>query len=262
MQSLLTGITPADIRLDPYPHMLIRDVMDPQAFRALSESFPGFEKIGWADTRRAPPSNQRFQFSAWPIRNHPDMTPMWKEFIALHSSPEFFAQVVALFRDHWPSELKRALGGNLMGHPMGLLMRDQFDTARILQDARIEINTPVTTKPTSSRGAHLDTLNRLFTCLFYLRHPDDNSEGGDLQLFRWKDGPVANIDVFELPADAVEVVTTIPYRPNQLVIFPQVINAIHGVSVRALTPATRRYVFISAEIAENWLVSPTALAAA
>ncbi|WP_448192472.1 2OG-Fe(II) oxygenase [Azospirillum sp. sgz301742] len=261
MRSLLSGITPADIRLDPYPHVFVRDVLDEDTHRALNDSFPPFSMMGWANPKRLPRSNHRFQFSAWPILNSPDMPDVWKEFVTLHSSPAFFAEVVALFHAHWPAALKQALGGDLLDHPMGLLLRDDFNRARILQDARAEINTPVTAGPSSSRGAHLDTPNRMFTCLYYLRHPDDDAEGGDLELFRWKNGPVADIDTYELPQDAVEVVETIPYRANQLVIFPQGIDAIHGVGIRHPTPHTRRYVFISAEIAENWLVSPAAVPA-
>ncbi len=124
----------------------------------------------------------------------------------------------------------------------------------IALDARIEINCPVTVA-SSSRGPHLDTPNRIYSGLFYLRHPEDDSTGGDLQLFRWKDGPVSWIDAYELPPDRVECVATIPYRPNLLVFFPQGIDAIHGVSARQPTPHFRRYVFITAELAEDWLTS-------
>lgn len=260
MQSVLSGITPNDIRLAPFPHVFARDVLDDETHRALSASFPPFSMIGWDNPKAKPGSNRRYQLSAWPIQNHPDLPDVWKEFVTLHSSPAFFAEVVALFRDHWPAALKATLGGDLLGHSMGMLMRDQFDRARILQDARVEINTPVTAGPSSSRGPHLDTPNRLFTCLYYMRHPDDDAVGGDLELFRWKDGPISNIHCYALPEDAVEVVSVIPYRANQMVIFPQGIDAIHGVGIRHPTPHTRRYVFISAEIEENWLVSPAAAA--
>lgn len=258
MRSLLSGVMPADIRLDPYPHVFIQNVFDEDTHRALSAGFPSFSQIAWADGTCPPPSNRRFQLSAWPILNHAGLPQVWKDFVGLHSSPEFYAQVVELFRDHWPEALKQALGGDLLGHPMGMITRDDFSTARILQDSRCEVNTPVTAAPSSSRGPHLDTLNRMYTCLYYLRLPEDDAVGGDLELFRWKNGPVENIDVYELPADAVEVVATIPYRANQMVIFPQGIDALHGVGIRHPTPHIRRYVFTSAEIADNWLVSPTA----
>ncbi|MCW2237946.1 2OG-Fe(II) oxygenase [Azospirillum canadense] len=258
MRSLLSGVTPADIRLDPYPHVVKTDVLDAETYAALSAGFPPFGLMGWANPDRPPPSNSRYQLSAWLASTMDAVAPAWKEFTRYHSSPAFFAEVAALFRDHWPDALKTALGGSLLGHSMGMVLRDDHGTARILQDARAEINTPVTAGPSVSRGAHLDTMNRLFTGLLYLRHPDDDAVGGDLQLFRWKNGPIPNLDVFQLPDDAVEVVATVPYRANTMVIFPQGIDAIHGVGLRHPTPHTRRYLFISGEIAENWLTPPTA----
>lgn len=256
MRSLLDGITPDDIHHDPYPHVFVPNILDDETARALGDGFPPFSMIGW-ESGRPPPSNHRYQLSASLIMHHDAISATWKEFAALHSSPAFFDQVVTLFQDYWPDALKTALGGSLRGHSMGRILQDDFSQCRILQDARVEINTPVTKEASSSRGPHLDTMNRMFTCLYYLRADDDDAIGGDLELFRWKNGPVADIDTYQLPADSVEVVKTIPYRANQMVIFPQGINALHGVGIRHPTPHTRRYVFISAEIADPWLVSPT-----
>lgn len=259
--SLLDGITPDLISADPYPHIFVPDVLDAEVARALGESFPPFSMIGW-DGGPPPPSNARFQMSAVMMDRFDGVAEVWREFAALHSSPAFFAQVVALFKDYWPQDLLQTMGGSLLGHSMGRIIEHEFAQRRILQDARVEINTPVTKGPSSSRGAHLDTPNRLFTCLYYLRSPEDDAVGGDLELFRWKDRPPADFVSYDLPADSVEVVKTIPYRANQMVIFPQGINAIHGVGIRHPTPHTRRYVFISAEIAEDWLRSPAVIQAA
>jgi hypothetical protein len=260
MRSLLAGLAPADVRLDPFPHVVACDVLDQETYCTLSDGFPPAERIAW-DGPAPLPSNKRFQLSAWLIQLSTEMSQPWKDFAMLHSSAAFFAEVVELFRDHWPEALKRALDGALLGHSMGRMVRDQFNDARILQDARIEINTAVISRATSSRAAHLDAPNRLFSALFYMRHRADDSAGGDLQLFRWKHGPLATLDRFELPEDAVEWAATIPYRANQLVIFPHGIDALHGVSVRYPTPYTRRYVFITAEIEQNWLVAPATLPA-
>ena len=70
--------------------------------------------------------------------------------------------------------------------------------------------------------------------------------------------PSATTNEFQLPAESVECVATIPYQPNLLVFFPQGIDAIHGVSVRQPTPHFRRYVFLTAELADDWLISPAA----
>ena len=248
----------ATIRREPFPHIVVPDALDPDLYRQLCAGFPPFSRIGWNDPKRLPRSNSRYEVGAASIIADQAMPEAWRTFAALHSDRTFFDSVAALFAADWPAALLEALGGTLEGHATERLVRHRAQTAPIALDARIEINCPVREVASSSRGAHLDTQNRIYSGLFYLRHPDDDSQGGDLQLFRWKDGPVRDIGDFQLPPERVECVVTIPYRPNLLVFFPQGIDAIHGVSVRQPTPHFRRYVFITAELADDWLISPAA----
>lgn len=226
-------------------------------YQKLSAGFPPFSRIGWECPPERVPNNKRYAVSAHVIMNNPDFSPAWREFAALHSSPEFFAEVATLFEGHWPQALLDALGGGFAGHSIGRLTTLVADGAqRIQQDARIEINTPVRDVPSSSRGPHLDTFNRIFTCLFYLRAPEDDAVGGDLILYRRRNGPAPKLDSYSLPDDAVEEVAVIPYEANRLVIFPQSVHSLHGVGLRHPTPHMRRYVFITAELADNWLAAP------
>lgn len=252
MRSLLSGIDPSAIRLDPFPHIVIDGALDQPIFEALSGSFPTFAQIGWNDPAKPPGSNLRYQLSSWIIQNHSELPPVWGDFVRLHSEPGFFQAVIDLFCDHWPEAVRSFLPDK----EMGLLLRDRPAAGRILQDARCEINTPVTGPASSSRWAHIDLPCRIYSGLLYFRAPEDDSVGGDLQLFRWKLGAVRDPEVHEQPEEAVEVAVTIPYHPNRFVLFPQSIDALHGVSVRHPTPHTRRYVFITAELGEDWLVSP------
>ena len=251
-------LSDATIRLDPFPHVVVPDALDPDLYRQLCTGFPPFARIGWNDPQHLPRSNLRLELSAAQMMADAEMPDAWRTFAALHSDRAFFDRVASLFSAHWPAELRQALGGTLDGHTMERLVRSRVQAARITLDARIEINCPVVADASSPRGAHLDTPNRIYSGLFYLRHPEDDSQGGDLQLFRWKDGPVRETNVFQLPAESVECVATIPYQPNLLVFFPQGIDALHGVSVRQPTPHFRRYVFLTAELADDWLISPTA----
>ena len=255
-------LTGATIRREPFPHILIPDALDPDLYRQLCAGFPPFSRIGWSDPRIPLRSNSKFELSAAQMVADATMPEAWRAFAALHSDRAFFDSVVALFGAHWPTALRQVLGGTLAGHTMERLVRSRPRAARIALDARIEINCPVVAGASSPRGAHLDTPNRIYSGLFYMRHPEDDSLGGDLQLFRWKGGPVGEIDAFELPAERVECVATIPYRPNLLIFFRHGIDAIHGVSVRQPTRHFRRYVFITAELADDWLTSPAAGSAA
>ena len=254
MRSLLSGLTPADIRREPFPHIVARAPMAPETYAALSESFPPLSLIAWSGAQDRLRSNRRYELSAQAILDTPDLPDCWKEFVATHSAPALVDQVAELFQGFWPEPLLQQVGGDLRGHVTSRLVRWSDRQRPIRQDARIEVNTPVLGSASSSRGAHLDTPNRLFSGLFYMRHPDDDSIGGDLQLFRWTADTPIPTDRYELPADSVEVAATIPYAANQLVLFPQNIRAIHGVSPRHPTPHVRRYVFITAELAQDWLV--------
>lgn len=259
MRSLLTGLTAADIRHEPFAHVVVPDALDPAFYAELSAGFPSVDRIVAATITRRMPSNRRYALPAHMVLESDDLPDCWKRFAGLHSDPAFFAEVADLFRDHWPPELLAAAGGRLTGHAMGRLRLFDLPPAEplhIAQDARLEVNTPVRDRASVVRGPHLDTPNRLYSGLFYLRAPEDDSEGGELLLYRWRRGPVGDIAAYELPPDAVEEVVRIPYRANQLVLFPQNVHALHGVGARGPTPHARRYVFITAEMNRDWLTAP------
>lgn len=258
MRSLLAGLDPVDIRTDPFPHIVADMPMAPALYAELSASFPPFQRIAWDGPADRVPNNRRFTLPAQSIIDAPDLPDCWKAFAAAHSAPALLDAVLALFDGHWPPALLAALGEPDERHSIGRLVLSSDHQPRIRQDARIEINTPARDRPSSPRGPHLDTPNRLFSCLFYMRHPDDDSVGGDLRLFRWRDGARGRAEDFEQPADAVEAVAIIPYAANRLVIFPQGPDALHGVSPRHPTRHTRRYVFITAELDHDWLTLPAA----
>ena len=242
--SVLSRASRCDVRTDPFPHVVVEEALDRDAYAALASSFPSAEIIAGSGAR--PGSNRRYSLPAWALMLHGGVDPVWKAFVERHVSDGFLHEVAALFDGHW--------GVNLPEESPGLLYRDSHRDHRVLADVRIEINTPVVGRPSTPRGAHLDTPNRLYSGLFYLRAEEDDSVGGDLELLRWRSQPSGAPELFELPSAAVECVATIPYRANQFVLFPQSISALHGVGVRHPTPHVRRYVFITAEIEEDWLM--------
>lgn len=266
MRSLLDGVTAADIRSEPFPHVVITDAMEPDLYADLAGSFPGFARIAWAGPAHAIPSNRHFAMSARHILTAPDLPDSWKRFTERHSGAEFLAEVGALFAGHWPAALLAALDGRFTGHSLGHFSPGGTEPGetvpRIRVDARMEINSPVRDRASVVRGPHLDTPNRLYSGLFYMRAPEDDSVGGELVLYRWRGEPVATITAHQLPDEAVVEVLRLPYRANQLVLFPQGIHALHGVGLRQPTPHLRRYVFITAELDRDWLARPGQVAAA
>ncbi|TKT69902.1 2OG-Fe(II) oxygenase [Aquamicrobium sp. LC103] len=255
MMDVLSRASRLDLQLNPFPHLVIQDALPPNLYAELSASFPPPKIIAGRQAAAKLASNRRYSMSAWPLMLREDVAAPWKTFLERHTAPDFVRTVVALFAGHWDERVASRLKIASEDGTVGLLYRDANAGGRILADARIEINAPVSADASSARGAHLDTPNRLYSGLFYLREEGDDSTGGELELFRWKSRPTEILDVNELPPDSVERVTAIPYRANQLVIFPQSIHALHGVGIRHTTPHIRRYVFITSEFEDDWLTA-------
>jgi hypothetical protein len=247
LPSVLDKARPEDVVADPFPHLVIEDAWPADLYERLLATRPSFERIAWSGRV---PSNRRFPYSAARILQDQAIDPIWQAFCRRHTTLDIFERVVELFRPHI-DRLHPSFGRWLAEgrpHRTGLLDRDGFDRFDMLTDARLELNTPVKGTPSSVRGPHLDLPNRLFSGLFYLRKPEDDTPGGDLQLFRFKEGRPSGLTSYEIPAPLVEVVRTVPYRGNVLVLFANSPFAVHGVSARQESPHTRSYVFLTAEV--------------
>ena len=117
-------------------------------------------------------------------------------------------------------------------------------------DAQIAVNTPALAPGTTVRGPHLDRTNKLFVGLLYLRPDNDDSQGGDLELYV----PTAKNPVFAakrmLPREDVQLVRTIPYRKNSLILFLNTPRSLHGVSPRAVTRHPRYFINLVGEMSQ------------
>lgn len=231
---------PQDIKTVPFPHLVIEDALPADVFDKLLSTRPPYNGAADADNRRS-------AVPAWVITNTAVYDPAWVEFADLHTRPEITRFVVDLFADHladaYPTPDVTARYG-LQGHA------DWSDTD-VQTDARLENISPARTAGSHRKG-HLDTPNRLFSALLYLRAPDDDSTGGGLDLFRWTDGPKGQLDAFELPDSDIERVVTVPYKANTLVVFANSVDALHGSEIRQPTGHDRSYVFITAEVENDW----------
>ncbi len=130
---------------------------------------------------------------------------------------------------------------------------DRFGRHDVLVEAMISGNTPVTAA-SSVRTTHVDAGDKLFSGLFYMRRPDDPSTGGDLTISRFIDryrGKDERLSLFKGPYvsdDQVEVVRTVPYAANTLVLFINSLDSLHGVTVRSETRYPRLFVNLVGEV--------------
>lgn len=250
IKSILAGVTKADIRRDPFPHIILENPLDDDLYQALATTMPTAEYIG-ARQGKTVVSNERYNYMSQHILDDEAMSQVWKDFVTYHSSKEFLDEVLDLFYDDIIAANPDAekICGPLRQLRVGRRNRDNFDTHDILMDCSAVINSAVTGKPSSYRGPHVDKPYKLFGGLFYMRLPNDDATGGDLLLYKFRDGThkfhVAESEYrgsrFDIDPKYVEEVGRINYRSNVLVMYPINILALHGVSVRSLTPHQRRF---------------------
>jgi hypothetical protein len=242
--SLLSRIGPADVVAEPFPHVIARDVLDTALCDRLIAEFPANAIV----TEGAPPgSNRRFSYSAGKAMDDLRLSPAWRELIRAHVSQGFLDGLMALFGDH-VGRLYPHLQGTGRSWRAGVRHADAFDRADVLLDAQVSINTPVTGAPTSVRTVHVDDPHKLFAGLFYLRQPQDDSRGGDLELYRLRGRAFAFHGGPYMAERYVERVATVRYEKNVLVLLVNSLRSLHGVSVRQPTPWTRCFVNLLAEV--------------
>lgn len=237
--SVLQRFRPRHLHLEPFPYIMIEDALPQDLYDQLAAQYPesslGGHTHGFSD----------FRYYQKDFTDE-HVTPLWREFVAFHSSRAFKDQVMRAIepgmRHLYPEITDKYLTVDTIlrhtGKPRGVAaMEVQF----VMNSADVEkIRTP-----------HLDQGRELFACLFYMKRPDDMSTGGDLYLyekttpdFEFRSGRLA-------PEDQIRPVTSMPYRANNLVIFLNSTNSIHGVGPRTKAQVIRRYVNITCHIREK-----------
>lgn len=249
--SVLARLSPSQIVYDPFPHLHVADALDADYYAELAAAFPSITRIAGTE---ALGNNQAYLLSTRAVVADPSMPAIWREFFAYHSSSEFFQAMLRF----WHAPLAREYPdlAQRFDKPLSQLTtvvreRSKEKTpinlkADFTLDCQFGVNSPVTT-PTAVRGPHVDKPYKLFAGLLYFRHPQDQSQGGDLQLYRFNTKRYHYDSKLNLEARFVTPVAEIPYRPNTLVMWINTSRSLHGVSPRSISSVPRRYVNLLAE---------------
>jgi hypothetical protein len=235
-------------REQPFPHFVVPDAAPSAVFERLMRERPADEIV-----RRGLPvgDNRRFSLSAPDALGDPRVPQAWRDAVLAHVGQPFLDGVLRALapdiRKTYP-DLEDRIGRPIGQWRAGLRRRDTFDTAEVLLDAQVCINTPVLTTASSVRGPHVDKPNKLFAGLWYLRPPEDTDTlGGELLIYRWRAGR-ARFDGAELEPRDVEVMAKVPYAGNTFVLFLNSLDALHGVTPRQPTPRTRWFLNLVGEV--------------
>jgi hypothetical protein len=260
VQSVLARAKPSDVVMEPYPHIVIKNALPEALADKLLAEFPTLDlfpnKIN-ADNNASPEelSNRRLDLTAQLINQNMSISPTWKSIIAYHSSPEFLADFARVFRNAIERYYPHFGEGKdpLEKMSAGLMGRDENTDVEFLMNASIGVNTPVTTKVSRVRGVHIDRMHEMYAGLLYLRTNDDDSEGGDFEIHKFKGlrGFLKN----EVPPNLTAKVTEVRYEHNTLVVFLNTIDSLHAVSPRSVTSSPRRFMIFSGVVATDPLIN-------
>jgi len=241
----------AEICHDPYPHLVIENVLPEADYKLLEETFPSVEYIAEGFEIE---NNRTYLASSERVLSDPRTPEPWRAFFDAHTQQSLFESAMRL----WQAEIERlhpTLADNF-GKPL-----HQFEVARrsegkgaaeanlradVVLDCQFGVNSPVTLE-SSTRGPHLDSGAKLFSSLLYFRSEQDDSTGGEYELYKLRKGPYPRSKMKHIPGRYIESVKHVPYRPNTLLTWINHGTSIHGVSPRSVTQVPRRYVAISGE---------------
>ena len=191
-------------------------------------------------------SNEAVRMSTAQALGRIDICPTWQRFCEFYTSNTYWLEVVRVFggylRTVFPS-LEAQIGRGF--EDWRVARRGSSEEADVRLDCQFVANTPVTTR-SSVKTPHVDKYDKILSALFYMRDPHDRTEGGDLDLYRWR-RPPRFVKHRVLPND-VERVKTIVYSPNTYVAFVNSPQSVHGVSPRDVTTVPRRYINFVAEV--------------
>ena len=180
---------------------------------------------------------------------------LFYEFLEFHRSPEFFYQFTNIFKDDlakiYPniiSNSKKIIDKNKI---VKLNSHSSKQKDSMTFSAFFGYNTPVT-EPSSVIGPHLDHFDKIFFGLYYMREPEDNSTGGDLYLYKWKNNysnykkkKIIFTEKWDNMFSHSEAVKKIGYEKNTFILALNSIDSLHGVSRREKTDHIRQFCYIS-----------------
>jgi hypothetical protein len=247
MQSVLGRANRSQIVDDPFAHLVVHEALEPDYYRRLADEFPAAEII--LDGRE-PVSNRNFRYPANAILDDARIGSLWREFTAYHASQQFFLEVLELFdsrfRELHPS-LEATVGKRLLDWQSTIRFREPIRD--IALECQFAYGAPVDVR-SRMIGPHVDREVALYAGLFYMRHEDDDSDGGDLELYRFNTGwPGFDAGTRCVDDERITRCRTIRYASNTLVFFPHSPYALHGVSPRSPTTFPRRHINLVGELA-------------
>lgn len=240
MFNIVSKFSKLNYKKEPFPHFIIKDALDKTFLEELDKEYAILEDYfrSLPDYQR---NNIRMQVNLEDLNSIKLDIPVWEKFMKYHSSDEFTLNLYDIFKDEIAN-----IYPNIKDSIINF-------TSKFKSKCQPGINTPVK-KKTSVRAPHLDKYDTLFTGLLYMRKKNDNSLGGDLELYKTRKRRqslfYSKCEISNL--NSIEIFDNLKYEENVFICFLNSPQSIHAVTPREVTPENRRLVnFITKVPREN-----------
>lgn len=248
--SILKKFSPECLYFDPFPHIVIENALDESVYSELFEDFPTREEF-LRDKEEEP--NRYYWIEAIRILTEYKNDRLWKKFVSYHTSQYFFDELIKCFENviNNYSIASAEFLRDVRGFSGVRFNETDLD---ILLDCQATYCSPVIGDPESPRGPHVDREVTAFSGLLYFRHVSNQTEGGDLILYRRKTDVSLTVGFDSsnhISPEYVEEAKRIAYQANTFVGFLNGPHAIHGVSPRKRSTFSRQHVNIIVESKNN-----------
>ncbi len=239
MYSVLQNKKNVKFKFEKFPYIIIDDALPKELYENLSDNFPRNEKIIGNQEYK---ENFAYRYNAFTSLQDKEISLEWIKFIKYHTSYDFLEEFYDVFGDSikkiYKVEKDRLFNKDNIG--VRFKNKNYFNL-----DCQFVINTP-TSGETAVIEPHLDNPVEFYAGLLYMKDEDDDSVGGNLTTYAFKDKP-SFYGKSRVREHNVNLIEEIEYKQNRLVMFLNTPYSIHGVTKRSKTNFYRKYINIIGE---------------
>ena len=219
------AILNAPLNTDPYPHIVVEELLPPSFYRMLLKAIPPAEFFGDRD-----PIKQNLRI---PFDDGPALTErVWAFMDAVVAREGIRPAVMERFREPLRERWDTLLGVEFRERAAAL--------PQAISGGRVMLR-----RPGYYLAPHRDPKRAMVTCLMYLasRHTHDTYGTEIYRVHNDRESPVTRTYYPEQDGARCELVKVVPNRPNSILIFLNSHGA-HGARIPADAPAeTERYAY-------------------
>jgi hypothetical protein len=234
-----------EVITDPYPYVCVDEALPESIYNELADTFPESIVTGTIPHD----GGITYRFKSKQAHEPEVLPPIWQDFFAYHTSPEYFKACIELFAPVIESnytQYKHLLEAD------NITVRDVDNSGQYVTDCQFVVHEPVDQSGTS-RTPHVDNPVEIYAGLLYMRKPEDTAEGGNFTIHK-QTGVINEVNKTlgrQVDNSLHEAVREVPYKQNSFCMFLNVMGSIHSVTPRINPTERRRSINIIGEFNGN-----------